>query len=67
MKRGLLCVGFVFLSLMAGCIILPLPLPSIGGDTLPAVTPTPAAPAAPTVSATPAASPTPAAVQSAAP
>jgi hypothetical protein len=61
MKRGLLCVALIFLSLMAGCIIVPLPLPLSDGTTLPAVTPTP------TSSTTPAVSPTPAAAQFATP
>jgi hypothetical protein len=61
MKRGLMCVSLIFLSLMAGCIIVPIPLSLSDGTTLPAVTPTP------TGSMTPAVSPTPTAAQSATP
>jgi hypothetical protein len=53
MKRGLLCVCLVFLSLMAGCIILPIPLPAVGESTPPVATPDASATPTAAQSATP--------------
>jgi hypothetical protein len=57
--RGALCVCLVFLSLIAGCVIIALPLPFLSSP--------PAVVATPMASATPTATPTPVTAQSAAP